>query len=93
MVLLLHVLFTSRDQHASNLTCLLDLWMGSLVFPASRDGAASKDELLSAYAGRLQVVQDMGKLLAWHEESPLYGFEGEECVADHVLQQVNYKFA
>jgi hypothetical protein len=34
-----------------------------LGLPAFRDGAASKDELLSAYAGALLVVQDMGKLL------------------------------
>jgi hypothetical protein len=39
-------------------------------FPASRDGAASKDKLLRAYAGALQLLQDMGKLSWMMKTSP-----------------------
>jgi hypothetical protein len=54
------------------------------VLPAFQDGAASKDELLSAYAGALVVVQDMGKLPRCAMKRVRLK---KNSVADHALQQ------
>jgi hypothetical protein len=67
----------------------MDDFLGLSTF---RDGATSKDELLSAYAGALLVVQDMGKLSGCVMKiSPRVRLK-EKSVADHALQQVHLKF-
>lgn len=54
--------------------------MISLVLLTSRDGAASKDELLSAYAGALQVGAGCGKASRMVMKiSPTGKAQGKKC--------------